>query len=87
MRAYRNPIILFRTARVPRAQEARGTGVGGTLVEQRGKRIGRLSAYCADNSTVVNVESETTYFGSSVRYSLDGGNPQTSQWDIGQGGR
>jgi hypothetical protein len=66
-----------------------GATVGGMLDDGRGVKTGALSAYCADNSTVVNVEATGIYFGSSsltVRYSVDGGPVQTTRWDYCVGG-
>lgn len=68
-----------------------GTGIvaKGIVADDRARRAGQLRAYCADNSTIVNLEAEYTHFGSgsmTVRYSLDGGPPQTARWDSCQGG-
>lgn len=68
-----------------------GAMVGGMLEgAERGRHLGFLRVYCADNSTIVNVESDKFFFGSSpvsVRYSIDGGSVQSAQWNNCQDSR
>lgn len=63
-----------------------GAFVGGML-EGAGRRpeTAILGAYCANNSTVVNIESKQVFFGSSgpvIRYRLDDGPVQMANWDV-----
>lgn len=69
-------------------------GVGvvttGTVSDSRGTRPAVLRAYCADNSTTVNVEWVGAYFSlasTPIRYTLDGGPIQRGVWAHCQGGR
>lgn len=63
--------------------------VGGVFEAEGKSATGRLSAYCIDKVTVVNIEARDLFLGMSpvqFKYQVDGEAAKTAQWDACVGG-
>lgn len=63
--------------------------MGGVFEAEGKSATRRLSDYCMDNATVVNIEARDLFLGISpiqFRYQVDGGAAKAVQWDACVGG-